>query len=477
MKKLVRLPNVLGHLLSMGSVAVLSGILGYLSRKAITVFFDREFNGLLFSTLSLVTLCVSLCNFGLNQSTTMLGGRYYNAGNYTKYRLVYLSSFSLKLLASSLAFILYLVSSWWILSCTKDEFWFVFLIGLLIPLQSIKTLQDSLLRIEQRFYRISLFILLQSSLLLALILLLHYSGGGRVGVASAYICSTVLVLCFVLYKKLFINLQSISTKRFWATARQVFRFSKWVAITSACYGTIMSIDTIMLNIFHGELSVADYSVAVPLAMMLQSVCAYATVLTPLAVRFNSKNDRAGVYRCSTSSLFISICLAFALALFFIPYSEWVVVFLFDKNYLGAALPLTFLIVSVPFWVNSQLNMNLLSIIRSPRKAAFFILIMTLVNIALNLVFIPIYGAVGAAAATSITFLFSGSLSYYLVVKNAFDFSLIRLSIGAVLCLVCFSHWMFELEKWLILLAQFLTFFLLFRKYILQHSKDFLKLRG
>lgn len=185
-----------------------------------------------------------------------------------------------------------------------------------------------------------------------------------------------------------------------------------VAVSSSV--VIQYSDVLMLGIFTGSEEVGIYramiSIALPIAMILEVI---ASVLAPSMATLFTEGKREQLQGLLSRGALLIAVLSLPLIFLILIYDDWIIMKIFGKAYEGGSDSLRVLVVSQ--LINSLFGpvavlLNMAS--RQSRVARGFLLA-ALVNITLNLWWIPIFGMTGAAYATLVSiFLWNLYLTAY-----------------------------------------------------------------
>jgi PST family polysaccharide transporter len=163
----------------------------------------------------------------------------------------------------------------------------------------------------------------------------------------------------------------------------------------------MKVDQIMLGYIASEKEVGLYNVAVKLSELPYFLSGYIMMsIYPILVKLYEKNkdkyieNKFFIYRLMSF-------LAFSIVVFISPLSENIVNLIYGDEYLYAAQVMKIHLLST-FWVFNGLAQSKKNIIIGFQKVNMgMTLIGAIVNLILNFLLIPQYGAIGAAIATVI----------------------------------------------------------------------------
>jgi O-antigen/teichoic acid export membrane protein len=149
--------------------------------------------------------------------------------------------------------------------------------------------------------------------------------------------------------------------------------------------------------------VAAFRAVVPLAVLNQFVLQSFTLLfMPIAARLFARNDREGINNLYWQTAIWTSVLSFPIFALTFSMAQPLTVLLYGKSYQGSAIILALL--SFGYYFNAAMGFNGLTL-KVYGKLKYIVAINVLAavaNVAINLVLIPRYGALGAACGTCAT---------------------------------------------------------------------------
>jgi O-antigen/teichoic acid export membrane protein len=164
----------------------------------------------------------------------------------------------------------------------------------------------------------------------------------------------------------------------------------------------LRIDSFLVNKFLLPAAVGVYSIAVGLAEKLWSVSQSAgNMLLPKVCSELDEGDHIKNFTPLVCRNILFLTANMAIILFFI--SPWVIKFLYTNQFSGAVMPLRFLLIGMISVAGSRILSSDLSGRKVLKPRVWIGMISVLINIGLNLLFIPKLGISGAALATSISY--------------------------------------------------------------------------
>ena len=250
---------------------------------------------------------------------------------------------------------------------------------------------------------------------LAVVALLISLNSGVEFLAAGYVLAGLLAV--VLYTVLLLR---ILARRGWSArlretgfripTREVLSFALPLLSSDLVFVVLAASDVVILEAFHDATEVAEFRVIHPAAMLNQVVfTSFALLYTPLAARFFARNDTRGInqlyWRTATWLAVFSFpifALTFSLA-------GPLTLTLYGEAYGDSALYLA--ILSLGYYFNVALGFNglTLKVMGRIRYIVTLNIAAAVANVALNLLLIPTYGALGAAIGTAATLIFHNLL--------------------------------------------------------------------
>jgi O-antigen/teichoic acid export membrane protein len=247
--------------------------------------------------------------------------------------------------------------------------------------------------------------ILAPGLKLSVVLLLIASGrdvfflaGGYLFASSLGVAVYVSVLIRVLRKQDFFK--HFDRKAITFPVREVFAFTIPLLTSDLVFVLMSASDAVLLGHFRNTTEVAAFRVVQPAAILNQFVFQSFTLLfTPLAARMFARNDRQGINNLYwQTALWISV-LSFPIFALTFSMAHPITVLLYGQQYEQSAVILALL--SVGYYFNAALGFNglTLKVYGKLRYIVVINILAAVVNVAINLVLIPMYGAFGAACGT------------------------------------------------------------------------------
>lgn len=298
----------------------------------------------------------------------------------------------------------------------------------LAPIQALDSLLVGLFAVFSKpraiFFRRHV---LAPALRLAVVLILILAGTGVLFLSAGYVVAGALGVALYVGVLVRTMRREGHWERFRATAmhvpaREILLLTVPLLTTDLVYSLMNSTDAILLGHFRGAEQVADLRVIQPVAQLNQLVLFSFTLLfTPLASRFFAQEDRESIGDLYWQTAAWVAVVSFPVFAVTFALADPVTTTLYGQRYSDSGIYLALL--SLGYYVQSALGFNgtTLMVFGRIKFIVAVNLLAVLVNFALNIVLIPVYGALGAAIATTGT----------LVAHNIFKQAGLRLGTGVV----------------------------------------------
>ena len=337
------------------------------------------------------------------------------------------SAFFIKLvllLISTTAFIIYGLNS------GKTEIHqLIPIIGAMFFFDSLKEFYLIIGRAREKMHTESAIRISSMFLNLLLTIVLFTKSKTPISLGYAYMISAFfgLIFSYIAYSKLVsINKIYLSIKSIGSIFIEAWPFTI-LAITDIL---MFNIDTLMLGHFKSFGETGLYSAAGRMVQLFYILPAlFSSALLPSLTKKLHSNDTQDL-TASTGKAFSVISLfilPIIIAILFL--SKDIVGLLFGSDYHGSIVPIYILIFSIfPVFYTTLLNSSLFAL-NAQRKFVHLHIIGLLISIILNLILIPMYGAIGASISLVLSL---GFIAVSTITKfnneHKIDFSLIRLSL-------------------------------------------------
>lgn len=241
-------------------------------------------------------------------------------------------------------------------------------------------------------------------------------GLGLFGLSLAYTFAVVLSLLLGAYLinklKLFASsVDKIKGDNF----KGVLIYSSPLVFASLLFMLGLWVDTIMIGYFMGGEPVGLYNAAGTLSQVMYIFpLALIGLFLPIATEAYAKNK--SLKEITTSSAKWISLLGFMIISAFILFPKEIINLLFGSAYLSSSVVLLLLSINCLIISYIMVFQRILMILNRTKLISLFCLIGVIANIILNLILIKIYGINGAAAATLLSTILTGVLTFFFIRK-------------------------------------------------------------
>jgi len=230
------------------------------------------------------------------------------------------------------------------------------------------------------------------------------------GIALGYLIAGVLTTAW-LVSNLARSFRGIKMEKEKGLVRHVFKFASIIFVSSVVGYVVSYTDVLALTYFRSLYEVGLYQAALPTSQVLWIFAtAMGTVLLPFISELWTKGRKQEV----SKGLSILIRLAFAgiipFALVFIGYPDLIIRTLFGEAYLPGAPALQVLAVGSLFYTIFAILGTALMGMDKPKTFTKITATVAVINLALNIALVPSVGIIGAAYATSLSYLIGFALT-------------------------------------------------------------------
>jgi O-antigen/teichoic acid export membrane protein len=345
--------------------------------------------------------------FGLDRAITRFVPIYHERGDYNKlFGAIILVMSTLLSLGLALILLFHGLQRFIAQSLISDQQALALLLILIFlsPIDALDTVLNGMFAVFSRpraiFFR---KYVLGPSLKLAVVLLLILGHSGVRFLASGYLAAGalgVVIFSVILFRTLrdqnlfqHFNLQTIAVP--W---REVFAFTVPLLTSDLVYMVMNSMDVVLLEHFQGTVDVAAFR-----AVMNQIVLAsFGLLFTPVAARMFARNDREGINNLYWQNAIWIAIISFPIFALTFSLAQPITVLLYGARYQESAIILALL--SFGYYFNAALGQNglTLKVYGKLRYIVTLNILTAVVNLGVNLLLIPKYGALGAAIGTTST---------------------------------------------------------------------------
>jgi O-antigen/teichoic acid export membrane protein len=210
-------------------------------------------------------------------------------------------------------------------------------------------------------------------------------------------------------------------------------FSFWIFLTASGSLIFGYTDTILISFFMNATEVGIYRTALQLASVGSfATLAFQTVLYPKISSWAAQGQVTKIEnsfaRACTYSLFLAIptCIGGWIL------GDRLLYYLYGASFTGGTVPLFFLLLVQIVNIFMFLGSMSLNALDHPKDAFYITLIASLVNILLNIAFIPVMGITGAAIATLIAMAVN-AIGAYILLSRVISVKIEYVPVKNILC--------------------------------------------
>src|SRR4051794_30824925 len=380
----------------------------FLTQVLIARYLSKSDFGVFAYALTIMALGETVTRVGLDNAVARFLPLYHERGEYGRLFGALLLSTS-TVLTLGLAMLLVVIGLGGAVASPGLELTVVLILVVLGPISALDDLVAATLAVFSKpraiFFR---RYVLAPGLRLAAIVLVMLGSMGVEQLALGYVLAGALggaLYTFLLFAALRDDgvLRRFDRRRLTLPARDLYGFALPLLVADLAVALMSTANVVMLKHFGSAADVATYRVVQPAAKLNTIVMTSFTLLfTPLAARLLARRDREGardLYWVTAAWMGILSFPVFALTTVF---ARPVTVSLFGERYADSAVIMALLGVAYYFKVALGFNGLMLRVHGLVRYLVVTSVVALVVNVAISLLLIPRYGAVGAAVASMVT---------------------------------------------------------------------------
>ena len=231
-----------------------------------------------------------------------------------------------------------------------------------------------------------------------------------------------------------VSLRRLNIKRH---LKPVFTFFA-LTISTTIYSNI---DTTLIGYFQGVEEVGYYTSAIKVKNLLVGiVAALGTVLLPRLSLYIQENNMKAFSRMIRISLNFILLITVPLSLFIMVYAKEIILFLSGQDFLSGTLPLQIIIFSIILiGMSNVTGIQILVPSNKENVLVFSTMIGAIVSLILNVIFVQIFGTVGAAI-TNVLAELTVLLVQFMYIRRtmsklSFDFNTVKIFGAGLLAMI------------------------------------------
>jgi O-antigen/teichoic acid export membrane protein len=258
----------------------------------------------------------------------------------------------------------------------------------------------------------------------------------------------IVVTCIAILIYFFKNLPNAIYRGTIKTSmwKSLLVFSLPLVVTGLISKVMGWTDTLVLGYYKASELVAIYNAASPLAQFIPVIfMSTMFIYLPIASELSAKNETKNIRDIYSVVTRWTFALTFPIFIFIILFAENIISILFGTAYLKGALALQILAFAFFAQVIVGPTSATLVAIGKPKAVMYTLISGAVVNIILNILFIPTYAATGAAVATTISLILVqvGMFVQLFVIEkiNPFTKNYLKPILPALICILAVHHFM------------------------------------
>ena len=392
---------------------IIAGVVAYTSRVVLVRNLAPEDYGLFAAMFTSIAFFLFFRNFGLNISVGKFIPQFKVKKKYSEIKTSVISVLAFQLIISSLFVVLFWLSADFLaLNYFKDPrasflirvFSFYFITSIFFKNLSsfFKGFQKNRLQ--------SIIEPVKNISILTMIVVFMYFGYGVLAPVLAYVFAGLILLLLFIYPVL-------KTFNFWkypfknlTVFKRMFIFGIPVMMTGVGTKFVSYFDTLMLTYFGTLEQVGVYNIILPTALLFMIVVSsISSVFMPMVSELWTRKKYDKVRTAMRLSYRYIFLFGLPFLLSFVIFSDVIIRLLFGEEYLFGNIPFKILLLGIIFNFLLEINKSYLVGIGRPKNVFNIVLFGAVMNIVLNLILIPPLNILGAAIATSVSYL---SMSVY-----------------------------------------------------------------
>jgi len=396
--------------------SVLSKVIAFFNKIYLTRNLTVEEYGLFISMFSLFGLVLTFTSLGLNSSIVKFIPHYKVKKEYGKIKSVIVSVFQFEFIMRLCVYFILLclsplLSKYYFKIDVISEFrLFAILILIELVYRNLKPIFKSF---KKTFIMGLMDFLLPAFYGLFFFVLFGFMNGIYVPIISYLISTTLVGIIFIIVGLKVFNIFKYKSIQKSEIFKKMIVFGIPLVIANTGGIFVSYFDTIMLTSFSTLENVGIYNIALSSALLLSFVFnAISITLIPMVSELNSGKKyneiKEGLNKLNKYSLLFLLPIVF----FGILLSKWALTFFYGIEYVSGYYPLCILLIGMIFVILNNNNIRVLIGTGNTKSIAKVTWISAAVNVVLNIPFILMWGMIGAAISTSISY-----VSQYLLTKK------------------------------------------------------------
>ena len=409
---------VRGSLFSFSAMFI-GGVVNYLTRRYLALHLSEYNFGLFYGMFSFVSIAGSFAEFGLTQSGTVLFAEAETEGKTGECSKILTGLLVLRALFCSVIFAGLLLFQEGIRKGFGSVGFLPYLLLCFLILIQIPDGTGISFWNGKKLFSVSngLFICKTVLIFLGVSLLTPYfSLSGTCAAFAAVSLGTALLSLTMLCVHFRIRPAFPLDRTLW---KRMLSLSGYVALSIMFLNVVYHIGGVLLTFLKGAESTSYYNIGLSFMQIIQVTMVFPTIFLPIAVQMTRERKFDSLKKVLYLSVFVTLLLLPATAVFFHLTSPALIALLFAEKYAPAAPTVTILCSGLLFYTLSHFLSQILISMNAVKVMVLNTLAVTGINFLLNSFLIPCFDYTGAAYASAITY-FLLALFHSIILYNIFS---------------------------------------------------------
>ncbi len=413
---------VRGSLFSFSAMFI-GGVVNYLTRRYLALHLSEYNFGLFYGMFSFVSIAGSFAEFGLTQSGTVLFAEAETEGKTGECSKILTGLLVLRALFCSVIFAGLLLFQEGIRKGFGSVGFLPYLLLCFLILIQIPDGTGISFWNGKKLFSVSngLFICKTVLIFLGVSLLTPYfSLSGTCAAFAAVSLGTALLSLTMLCVHFRIRPAFPLDRTLW---KRMLSLSGYVALSIMFLNVVYHIGGVLLTFLKGAESTSYYNIGLSFMQIIQVTMVFPTIFLPIAVQMTRERKFDSLKKVLYLSVVVTLLLLPATAVFFHLTSPALIALLFAEKYAPAAPTVTILCSGLLFYTLSHFLSQILISMNAVKAMALNTLMVTGLNLLLNLLFIHFFDYTGAAWASAVSYFCLALLNALLLHRTITRFSL------------------------------------------------------
>lgn len=243
-----------------------------------------------------------------------------------------------------------------------------------------------------------------SGVLVFTLLFFHLHAGILAPVWGFGFGSLLSFFVMVFFSRKFWFIFKYRTNKVWFTLKKLVSFGAPIMFGGFGNMVINQLDVLLITFFMGLTAVGIYNVVLPTAMIFLILgSSVSTILFPLFSELHAEKKLFEIKKGIQLIYKYILVLTLPLMLTFFAFANQFLVLTFGRKYVSGVVPFRILLIGILFFIIAHIINNILIALGHPRFIMKIFLIAATFNAIANVFLIPVWGLVGAALTTAISY--------------------------------------------------------------------------